>query len=124
MRVFIALLLVFLALFAVPIIVYGTFSGLSGLQPPGDDAVRFLLGVAVSKLGTAFAFVGIWLLGRDMLARQAGIYVFLWLVMFMLGEVGQALGPEYSWQEAFAGMISEALYFPLAGLILVRVLPA
>ena len=124
MRVFIALILVFLALFAVPFFVYGAFSSLSGLQPPGDDAVRFLLGVAVSKLGTAFAFVGIWLLGRDMLARQAGIYVFLWLVMFMLGEVGQALGPEYSWQEAFAGMISEALYFPLAGLILVRVLPA
>lgn len=124
MRVAIALVLVFLALFVVPIIVYGTFASLSWLQPPGDDAFAFLSGVAVSKLGTAFAFVGIWVLGREVLEREWGLYVVYWLVMFVFGEVGQALGPDYGWQEALAGVISEALYLPLAGLVVRRILPA
>lgn len=124
MRVAIALVLVFLALFVVPIIVYGAFASLSWLHPPGDDAFVFLSGVAVSKLGTALAFVGIWLLGREIFEREWGLYVFFWLVMFVLGEVGQALGPDYGWQEALAGVISESLYLPLAGLIVARILPS
>jgi hypothetical protein len=39
--------------------------------------------------------------------------------MFALGELGQAITPDYSWQEAAAGLISETIYFPVAGLILV-----
>lgn len=115
--------LVFLALFLVPIIVYGIFSRFTGLQPPGDDPTAFLAGVAVSKIGTAIAFTGIWLVGREALGPQWALYVLLWWGMFVLGEVGQALGPDYSWQEAIAGILSETIYLPLSGLIVARLLP-
>ncbi|WP_272906536.1 hypothetical protein [Devosia sp. SL43] len=39
--------------------------------------------------------------------------------MFALGELGQAIAPGYSWPEAAAGLISETIYFPVSGLILV-----
>jgi hypothetical protein len=37
--------------------------------------------------------------------------------MFVIGEVGQAIGPNYSWKEAVAGAISETVYFPLAAFV-------
>ena len=119
-----AVLAVFLTLFVVPILVYGAQSQLTGLQPPGDNPVAFLTGVAVSKLGTALAFVGIWLLARDSLGPQLWTYVALWWVMFVLGEVGQAIGPSYSWAEALGGILSETIYLPLSGLLLRWILPA
>lgn len=124
MRAVLALLLVFLTLFLVPVLVYGAFSSLTGLQPPGDDPLAFLGGVAVSKFGTALAFVGIWLLGRDGLGTQWALYALAWWAMFAFGEIGQALGPGYGWQEAIAGIISETIYLPLSGLIVARLLPA
>jgi hypothetical protein len=124
MRIALTTSLVFLTLFIVPVIVYGAFSRVTGLQPPGDDPSAFLAGVAVSKIGTAIAFVGIWLLGRETLGPQWGLYVLCWWAMFVLGEVGQAMGPDYSWQEAIAGILSETIYLPLSGLIVVRLLPA
>jgi hypothetical protein len=124
MRIALTTSLVFLTLFFVPVIVYGIFSRATGLQPPGEDPSAFLAGVAVSKIGTAIAFVGIWLLGRETLEMQWGLYVLCWWVMFVLGEVGQAMGPDYSWQEAIAGMISETLYLPVSGLLVARLLPA
>jgi hypothetical protein len=119
-----AVLSVFLTLFFVPILVYGAQSQLTGLQPPGDDPAAFLTGVAVSKLGTALAFVGIWLLARDSLGPQLWIYVALWWVMFVLGEVGQAFSPNYGWPEAVGGILSETIYLPLSGLILRWMVPA
>lgn len=124
MRIALSTSLVFLTLFIVPVIVYGLFSRVTGLQPPGDDPMAFLAGVAVSKLGTAIAFVGIWLIGREALGHQWGLYVLCWWGMFVLGEVGQAMGPDYSWQEAIAGILSETLYLPLSALIVARLLPA
>jgi hypothetical protein len=124
MRIALTIALVFLVLFIVPVLVYGALSRVTGLQPPGDDPLAFLTGVAVVKLGTAMAFVGIWLIGREALGPQWGLYVLCWWVMFVLGEVGQAIGPDYSWQEAFAGVLSETLYLPLSGLIVARLLPA
>lgn len=124
MRIALVTALVFLALFIVPVIVYGAFSRVSGLQVPGDDPAAFLAGVAVSKIGTAIAFVGIWLIGRETLGPHWMLYVLCWWVMFVLGEVGQAMGPDYSWQEAIAGILSETLYLPISGLIVTRLLPA
>jgi hypothetical protein len=124
MRIALTTSLVFLTLFIVPVIVYGIFSRVTGLQPPGDNPSAFLGGVAVSKIGTAIAFVGIWLLGRETLGPQWGLYVLCWWVMFVLGEVGQAMGPDYSWQEAIAGVISETLYLPVSGVLVARLLPA
>lgn len=115
---------VFLTIFTVPVPVYGALSRLTGLKPPGDDPRAFLAGVAVSKLGTAIAFVGIWTLAQGSLAPHWLAYVTLWWVMFVLGEVGQAIGPDYSWPEALGGIVSETIYLPASGLILLWLLPA
>jgi hypothetical protein len=123
MQAALAIAAVFLTLFIVPVMVYGVLWRVSGLQPPGDDPVAFLAGVAVSKIGTASAFVGIWIMAGDALAGQWLMYVFLWWVMFVLGEVGQAIGPDYSWSEAVAGVVSETIYLPLSGLIMLWLLP-
>ena len=55
-----ATVLVFLVIFLVPVAIYGAVSAVTGLAPPGDRPFRFLAGVAISKLGTAIAFVGLW----------------------------------------------------------------
>ena len=109
--------LVWVVIFVVPIVVYGAFASVTGLQPPGDSAVRFLISTAVSKLGTAIAFVGIFYLGREVLGGQWPLYAGLWWLMFVIGEAGQAIAPGYSWQEAAAGAISETIYFPVSGRI-------
>jgi hypothetical protein len=123
MRVSLAVVLVFATIFTVPIVAYGALSRLTGLQTPGGDPWMFLGSVAVSKLGTAIAFVGIWVIGRDTLGQQWALYLGLWWGMFVLGEVGQAIGPNYSWQEAFAGILSETIYLPLSSVIVARLFP-
>jgi hypothetical protein len=40
--------------------------------------------------------------------------------MFVIGEVGQAIGPGYSWQEAVLGIVSESVYFPAAAVVTKR----
>ncbi len=123
MRIMLAVGLVFQAIFIVPVLIYGTLSRMTGLQPPGNDPSAFLASVAVSKLGTTIAFVGIWALGREALGANWMLYVALWWVMFVLGEIGQAIGPEYSWSEAIAGVVSETIYLPVSGIIVARLIP-
>ncbi|WP_135449568.1 hypothetical protein [Tabrizicola caldifontis] len=118
-----AVLAVFLTIFIVPVLVHGAISRLTGLRPPGDDPLAFLAGAAVSKIGTAVAFVGIWVLAQDSLAGALIHYVSFWWVMFVLGEIGQAIGPDYSWPEALGGILSETIYLPLSGVILLWLLP-
>lgn len=117
MRRPLAIMTVWAVIFIVPVLVYGLSSAITGLQPPGASPGMFLLGVAVSKFGTAVVFVLIYALAQDPLGGQWLAYVGLWFVMFAIGEVGQAIGPDYSWQEAILGVISEAIYFPASGLI-------
>lgn len=107
-------------IYLVPFIVYAAFSARGGVKPPEGSPARFLLGVLVSKVGTAFAFVGIFALGRDTLAAHWLAYGLLWWGMYVLGEVGQAVGPTYTWQEALAGVISETVYFPLSAYVVSR----
>lgn len=109
--------LVWLVIFVVPIVVYGAFAVVTGLKPPGSSPVLFLVSTAVSKLGTAIAFVGLFYIGLEVLGGQWVLYAGLWWLMFVIGEAGQAIGPDYSVQEAVAGAISETIYFPLSGLI-------
>lgn len=118
MTIGLAFLAVFLVIFLVPVAVYGAFSRVTGLQPPGNAPFRFLAGVALSKLGTAAAFVGIFAMAADALAPRLALYVGLWWGMLVLGEIGQILGPNYSLQEALAGLLSETIYLPLSGLVL------
>lgn len=122
MSIALSIVLVFAALFCVPIAVYGAIAAATGMEVPGGQALAFLAGVAVTKLGTAIAFVGLWLMIRYDQADRIMTYVLLWWVMFVLGEIGQAFGPDYSWTEAFAGIISESIYLPLAGLVVNRLL--
>jgi hypothetical protein len=117
LRIPLAIMAVWAVIFIVPVLVYGLSSAITGLQPPGESPWMFLLGVAISKFGTAVAFVLTYALAQDPLRGQWLAYVGLWFVMFAIGEVGQAIGPDYSGQEAILGVISEAIYFPASGLI-------
>ncbi len=117
-RAVLGVVLVWAVIFVVPVVVYGAFSAVTGLQPPGSSPTLFLAGTAVSKLGAAVAFVAIFYLARDAIGGQWLLYAGIWWLMFVVGEVGQAITPTYSWQEAVAGIISETIYFPLSGFIL------
>lgn len=123
MNIALSVVLVFATFFLLPVAVYGVLSAATGLEVPGRDPLAFLAGVAVSKLGTAIAFIGLWLMVRYDRADRVWTYVLFWWLMFVLGEVGQAIGPDYSWTEALGGIVSESIYLPIAGLILRRLLP-
>ena len=110
-------------MYIVAFVVYGGFSAILGLQPPGEvSPVRFLLSILVVKLGLSVAFVGFFYIAREICFRRWILYAFIWWVMFALGEVGQAIGPGYSWTEASAGIIAEAIYCPLAAFVVARLL--
>jgi hypothetical protein len=38
--------------------------------------------------------------------------------MFVFGEIGQAITPNYSWKEAVIGILSETIYLPLGALVI------
>ncbi len=73
-------------------------------------------------MGTSFGFVVIYYLGKANFESNWLIYSLVWVGMFAIVEVGQALIPNYSKKEALAGIISEVIYFPLAGLVMVNLL--
>lgn len=113
--------LVLAIIYLVPSLVYGLGSVVAGLRPPeGGSPGRFLISVLVSKVGTATAFVFIFFIARTSLSGQWPLYALAWLLMFVIGEVGQALGPGYSWKEAIAGIVSEVIYIPLAAYVTSR----
>lgn len=121
-RIAICFLLVLVIIFVVPIFVYGAVSSFTGMQVPGGSAVTFLTGVLISKVGTTIAFVSLFYLARDRFASQWFLYAFIWWILFAFGEIGQAIGPGYSWAEATAGVISEFTYLPLASYVMHRFL--
>lgn len=117
------IILVLIILYAVPFPVYGLFSFAFGLEPPeGVSPLLFIFSVLIMKLGTAIGFVLIFYIARRSLSGQWFLYAFLWWIMFVLVECGMALGPNYGWMEAIAGVISETIYFPLAALITERLI--
>jgi len=117
-KVILSIILVLAIIYLVPFAVYGVGSVLFGLKPPeGASPLQFLLSVLVSKIGTAIAFVLIFYLARNSLGDRWLLYASVWWLMFVIGEVGQAIAPNYSWKEAVAGIISETIYFPLSGLV-------
>jgi hypothetical protein len=124
-RIVLAVVAVLLVIFLVPFAVYSVFASVVGLEvPQGASPAMFLLGVFISKIGTAVTFVGLYHVARSALAGRWLLYATLWWVMFALGEVGQTLGPDYSWMEALAGVISETVYLPLSAFIVHRLLTA
>jgi hypothetical protein len=110
--------LVLAIIYIVPFVVYSIGSILAGMKPPeGASPTRFLVSVLVSKFGAAIAFVLIFYFARESLSGRWLLYASLWWIMFIIGEVGQTIGPHYSWKEAIAGMISETIYWPLSGFV-------
>jgi hypothetical protein len=114
-KVILNMVFVLAIIYIVPILVYGLASVAAGLKTPeGASPAQFLISVLVSKIGTAIAFVLIFYFARNSLSGQWLLYAFIWWLMFAIGEVGQAIGPNYTWKEAIAGVISETVYFPLS----------
>ena len=106
-------------IYVVPFLVYGVFTKVADLKPPeGVSPARFLFSIFVSKVGIATAFVLIFYFAHVTFGQQWLLYAFVWWLMFVIGEIGQAIGPNYSWKEAAAGIISETIYFPLAAFII------
>ena len=117
-KVILSIVLVLVIIYVVPILVYGLASIFAGLKTPeGASPAEFLISVLVSKFGTAVAFVLIFYFARNSLHGQWFLYAFLWWLMFVIGEVGQAIGPNYTWKEAIAGIISETVYLPLSAYV-------
>ena len=124
-RTVLAIVLVLVIIFVVPFVVYGVFAVTAGLEPPDEGSpLRFLLGIFVFKLGNAIGFVLILVLGRESIGGRWFLYGILWLVMSAIGEIGEAIGPGYSWTEAVLGIISEAVYFPLSAYVAWRLVGA
>jgi len=118
-KTILSIILTLAIIYIVPFLVYSIFSAVAGLKPPEEtSSVQFLVSIFVSKVGTAIAFVLIFYFARDSLSGRWLLYAFIWWLMFVIGEVGQAIGPDYSWKEAIAGVISETIYFPLSALVI------
>jgi hypothetical protein len=125
MRHILSIITTLVIIYVVPFIFYAAATVVWDLKPPDDaPAWQFLLGVLVSKTGTAIAFVAIYHFAKSGLDRKWLLYASIWWVSFAIGELGQAIGPNYSWKEAVIGIISEALYFPLAALVTDRLIGA
>ena len=116
-KILLSIILVLAIIYIVPFVVYAIFSTVAGLKTPEGSPLMFLLSVFVSKIGTAIAFVLIFYFARNSLSGHWFLYAFIWWLMFAIGEVGQTIGPNYSWKEAVAGVISETIYLPFSAYI-------
>ena len=114
-KVILSMVLVLATIYIVPILVYDLGSVATELKTPeGTSPRQFLISVLVSKIGTAIAFVLLYYFARISLSGQWFLYAFLWWLMFVIGEIGQAIGPNYTWKEAIACVISETVYLPIS----------
>ena len=101
LKIVFAILLVLLAIYLVPFIVYGVASAFGSLRPPETSSpARFLLGVLITKVGTAVAFVIIFSASRNVWGSQWLVYALVWFLMFALSEVGEAVAGRTSLIEA------------------------
>jgi hypothetical protein len=73
-KIILCFLVVLAIIFVVPFAVYAAFSTVTGLQPPGDSPWVFMLGVLVSKIGTAAAFVLMFYFARASLSGRWFLY--------------------------------------------------
>ena len=118
-RVILSIVLVLIIIYVVPLVVYGLATVVAGLKSPeGASPTQFLMSILVSKIGTAITFVLIFYFTYNVLNGQWLLYAFLWWIMFVIGEIGQAIVPNYTWKEAIAGIISESIYLPLSAYLI------
>ena len=122
-RLIMAILLVLAVIYAVPFVLYGGASILWDLRPPTSASPnRFLLGVLVTKVGTALAFVSIFALSRATWGPRWLLYATLWFVMFVFSELGEVVSGRWTNLDAVLGVVSEAIYFPVSAFITQRLL--
>lgn len=122
-RVVLSILAVLGIIYVIPFFIYGVLSSVGWIEKPKGPPSAFLIGVLVSKTGTAIAFVLLLYLGRGAFGGEWLLYALVWWIMFVFGEVGQVIGPNYSWKEAVAGIVSETIYFPLSAYLVFRLIP-
>lgn len=117
-----AVLLTLVIFHVVAFAVYASWSAVTGLQPTaaGDSPGVFMLSVFVQKLGHSLTFVLMFYVAREYFSRRWLTYAALWWLFSVFGEFGEAIAPTYSWEEATAGVIAEAVYFPLAAVVTKR----
>lgn len=123
MKVLLNILLVFIIMNLGTFIVYGGTSAIFGLQPPNDGPpAQFMISVLLVKVGMALGFVLLFVLARGFWVGSWLTYAFIWWVMYSIVEIGQAVAPNYSALDAGAGIVAEAVYFPLSAFITARLL--
>lgn len=114
-RLFLSMLSVLAVIYVVPLALYGAASRFVAMPAPAEaGAARFLIGVLVTKTGTAAAFVGSYWLASPAIRGREGLFAVLWLVMFVASEVGETLSRRTTSTEALIGMISEGIYVPIS----------
>jgi len=107
----------------VPFATYGVASSLGWVDLPADSSPRaFLVGVLVTKLGTAVALVLILAFSGSAWTGRWWLYALIWFVMFGASEVGEAISGRSSWPEAGLGLASEAIYAPVSVVVAYRIL--
>ncbi len=121
MNFILSIFLVFLVVLLIPIIVYGLFSKFFGIKEP-EKKLNFFISVVIQKIGTSIGFVWLFYFAKDYIETNWLLYALVWIVMFAIVEVGQAMAPSYSKKEAVAGIISEIIYFPFAAVLLSKLL--
>ncbi len=118
-KVIIGFITTFFIIYIVPIVVYGIFSNILGIKTPeGVSPFQFLISVFISKVGVAIAITLLFYFSKNIFYDKWLLYAFIWWLMFLFSEIGQAVGPNYSWAYAIAGIISEIIYLPLSVFIL------
>lgn len=117
MEMLLSFILTLIIIFVIPIIVYGIFVSLFGLKEP-EKKLRFFVGVLIEKVGTSAGFVALFYLGKDSFIDSWLIYSLVWVAMYAITEIGQVYMTDSSKKEAAAGIISEAIYFPLAAFVI------
>ena len=113
--IIISIVVVLVIIYVVPFVIYGLATKVINLKPPeGASPVRFLISILVSKIGTAIAFVLIFYFARSSFSGEWFLYALIWWISVVIGEFGQAIGPNYTLKEAVIGIISETIYLPLS----------
>ena len=122
-RLVAAILAVLFIIYSVPFVIYGSASALWGLPAPTTDTpADFMLGVLIAKAGVATAFVVLFGAHGEFWGERSMRYAAVWFVLFVFGEVGEAVSGRSSGVMAILGVVSEAIYLPLSALLTRRLL--
>lgn len=117
MDVILASMAVLAIIYTVPFAFYAASSALGVLDVPAESSPQaFLLGILITKTGTAVAFVTLARLVSDAWSGGWLAYGLIWFMMFAASEMGDAISRRATWPEALVGVASEAVYAPASAL--------